>query len=290
MSIPVSTTRTLCSMQTADLPHHLSPPRSPLVTHGDPARPTFWSPLAEPFLAEWRRLDRRPTIHRRVAEWPIDGYAHGPDARLDDLLHVLGLFGNPTDDDADARLATVVGLAAHDELAARVVFHRVLPALVAVATRRARRYSTSRRVAFADLVSHAWIVVRTYPIDRRPRHVAAGIVRDVEYHAFVRDHRLRSADEIPMSDGPISAEPARIEEAEPLTVVIELLRDAKAAGMDADDLRFAAEWVSGSSTLDLARSFAMCERSVRNRRRRVVAGLRSVAGDHFDGSTTPAAA
>ncbi len=242
---------------------------------------TFHSPLASPLLAEWARLNRRAATHRRIAEWMIPGF-DGVPGGLDGLLTHLGLFGNPRDDAADQRLAAVMRRVAADELATRVVLHRVLPSLVAVATRRARKYGTSRQTAFDDLVAHAWIVIRTYPIERRPCHVAAGLIRDIEYRAFVRDHRLRSADEIPMCDGPIVAEAARAEESEPMMIVIALLRDARCAGVPAEDLRFAAEWAAGSSTAELAKSFDMCERSVRNRRTRVVSGLRSVALDHTE--------
>ena len=241
---------------------------------------TFWSPLAAPLLNEWNRLNRRSATHRRIAEWAIPGCA--PAIDLDSLLSLVGLFGDPRDDEADARLAAVMQLAATDDLAARLALHRVLPSLVAVATRRARKYATSRQVAFDDLVAHAWIVIRTYPIERRPRRVAAGLVRDIEYRTFVRDHRLRSADELPMSDGPIATEPDRTVESEPMMLVIELLRDARSAGVDSEDLRFAAEWATGSSTVELAKSFDLCERSVRNRRIRVAAGLRSVALHHTE--------
>ena len=248
----------------------------PLIDFPTPPS-AFASALAEPLLVEWRRLDRRLATHRRIADWQIDGYTHDPVKGLDSLLSAVGMFGASDDSDADVRLAAVAALAADDDLAARVALHRILPALVSMARRRAQRYNSSPSATFDDVISHAWIVIRTYPIARRPTHIAAGLIREIEYQAFVRPYRLRSADEIPMSDGPVADAVARPEATEPMLVVIELLRDARNQGVPAEDLRFATAWANGASTVELATEFKMCERSVRNRRHRVAASLRSVA-------------
>lgn len=235
----------------------------------------FYSPLASGFVAEWEQLDQLSSTHRRVAAWELVGYSHV--GSLDDLLVATGLF-SATAGTGDRLLADLVGVASTDDLAARVVLHRILPSIVAIAKRRAHLLGVSRQSVFDDLISHAWITIRTYPIDRRPRRVAGSLAREVEYQTFTRQRRLRSASELPMSSEPFEERAAASAEAEPMFVVVELLRTARTAGsMPEEDLRFAIAWANGASTAELARTFDICERSVRNRRTRVAAGLRHVA-------------
>ena len=83
-----------------------------------------------------------------------------------------------------------------DELAARVVVQRLVPGLVHAARRR--RQQQGMQSAFDELVATTWVLVRTYPLERRPRRGAANLCRDAEYQAFVRPLRLRSGDERPV--------------------------------------------------------------------------------------------
>lgn len=240
---------------------------------------TFSSPLARTLLDEWDRMSASRRVRRAISEWQLPG---GPvNGGLDDLLSRLGFFGRFDDDDADAALFFVVRLAADDVLAARVALQRVLPSLVAIAKRRGIGGWEHRQEAFVDVVSAAWIVIRTYPTDRRPNRVAANIVRDSEYHAFVRPRRLRSASEqvgrMPLVvDGTVDrwGRPTDRPD-EPLEQVIDVLRDAKDMGVSEDDLRFAGGLASGRNARELAAEFGVCERTVRNRRDVVTARLRS---------------
>ena len=53
--------------------------------------------------------------------------------------------------------------------------------------------------ALGDIIPAAWVVIRTFPHRRRPVKIAANIALDSEYHAFVRDARLRRVQEVPVS-------------------------------------------------------------------------------------------
>ena len=272
MSPPVSAIRMLRSMHTPALPHRRTD------------RPVFASTLARPYIEEWERLASDRRVRATVRAWQLPDSV--PVNGLDDLLDRLGFFGRPDDDTADAALFHVVQLAADDLLAARVVLQRVLPALVSVAKRRAGGPSRNdRETAFAETVSAAWIVIRSYPVQRRPRRVAANIVRDAEYHAFVRTRRLRSAaEQVGSSALDVEIEAGADGRAaqrgvEPMEEVLELLRDARDAGFSDDDLRLVRGLVSGRSSVQIAAELGICERSVRNRRAAITSRLRAVLLD-----------
>lgn len=244
----------------------------------------FSSPLATALIAEWRRLASCPASSSRVLAWGLDDELGGPieiagDNVLDDLLVRTGFLAGRCDDEADRALGAVVRRAATDELAARVVLQRLLPGLVAVARRRARRAGSSQR-AFDEVLASAWIVIRGYPLDRRPRKIAANLVRDAEYEAFVRARRLRSASERPGLAAEVALGSVVVFDDEPTDAaaeVAELLVSAERHGVDDDDLDFVRAWATGLGTAALAERYAVCERTVRNRRRRIAHQLRALA-------------
>jgi hypothetical protein len=104
-----------------------------------------------------------------------------------------------SDDAADQCLAEVVGQAATDGAMARLVLQRVMPGLLSVAKRRSHIEPGGFGEILHDLVANAWIAVRLYPLDRRPRKIAANLVRDIEYTTFVQDRRLRR---VPIAEMP----------------------------------------------------------------------------------------
>ena len=244
----------------------------------------FASPLAAAFLTEWEHLQESSTVHHRVTAWDLPGGPIEISERraLDDVLARTGFLADRSDDCGDQVLLALVRLAAHDELAARVVLQRVLPGLVAVARRRGP-ISGGPKVAFEELVATAWIAIRTYPVDRRPRKVAANLVRDAEYGAFVQPKRLRSASErvgLPVEP---SEQEARLDGRpmaigpDPRAELDELLAAADPALLDDADRAFVGAVVAGADTVGLCTRFAISERTVRNRRRQVESRLRQVA-------------
>jgi hypothetical protein len=94
-------------------------------------------------------------------------------------------------DEADGHMAHVVGKAATDPTMARLALRRLMPGIVSIARRRARIEASSFPELLHELVGNAWILVCSYPIERRPRKIAANLTRDVEYITFVQPRRLR---------------------------------------------------------------------------------------------------
>jgi hypothetical protein len=137
---------------------------------------------------EWQRLKHSPRALRKVNSWGISSTSFHS---LDELLTAAGFRGGNVDPVADAVLAELVKRAAVDELAARIVLQRVIPPILSIARRRGRNRSIGYDDALGMALSHAWEIIRTYPIARRPAKIAVNIVRDIEYFAFVRAERRR---------------------------------------------------------------------------------------------------
>lgn len=192
------------------------------------------------------------------------------------------------DDPADHVLAQLVADAAHCTLAARVVLQRLLPGLLAIAKRHSYHQRALTVRLYNELLGNAWIVIRCYPIERRPRRVAANLLRDVEYQTFVREARLRR---VPTElwdtnqwdrhgragyPSPTGADP------HPFAEVVEVLHRARAAGAHEDTLGLAAALVSGRTLGELAAEHGRTERTERYRRARMVSELRSLVLDAPD--------
>ena len=214
-------------------------------------------------VAEWERLARSRSVLRHVNSW---GFLPTPVSHIDEVLEVCG-FGKRVDDtDADQMFLCLVRLAAHDELAARVALHRVLPAIMAIAKRRGRIHPHGAYAAMSELLTTAWEVIRTYPCERRPKKIAANIVRDIEYFTYVRDARLKRVTEVCVeSDHSFGSSPD--DEPTAAEELCEVLADAAAAGLDPNDLSLLRRYAAGESTQTIAESLGLSPRTVRNRRR-----------------------
>jgi hypothetical protein len=187
----------------------------------------------------------------------------------------------------DRRLATLVFRAGTDPEAARVVLQRLLPGLLAIARRRSQNDRRLTPEMYDELLANAWIVIRCYPIERRPSRVAANLLRDIEYQTFVRPARLRRVATTPIDEeirsGHDERDEFRFDEAPgSFAEVVALLRAAADAGMEQDDLRLAAALASGRSINHLAAQRSRTPRAERYRRARVLARLREIADDGDD--------
>ncbi|MEY3851994.1 MAG: hypothetical protein RI910_974, partial [Verrucomicrobiota bacterium] len=60
-----------------------------------------------------------------------------------------------------------------------------------IAGRRGHIVNGGFNAAFNEILGQAWILIRQYPVDRRPAKIASNLVRDTEYFAFVRNARLK---------------------------------------------------------------------------------------------------
>jgi len=149
-------------------------------------------PYLRQVIAEWDRVARNPRAVRRANAWNLPG---GPVEHLDQMVTRAG-FGAARDCDAsDTYLLALVRRAANDPLAAQVVLHRLIPAILSIARRRGRRHTGGIEGAIGDLIAQAWLVITNYPVQRRPRKVASNLVRDIEYMEFVAGNRRGHAGE-----------------------------------------------------------------------------------------------
>jgi len=242
----------------------------------DPSPAVQRQSLAASFNREWSLLATDPAVRVHVHTWPTpEGQFEEPAA----LLAATGRDGGLPVERADAVLAAVVARAGHDALAARLALQRVVPGLVNVAARRTRSRPADRQSLFDDLAGTAWLVIRAYPLERRPVKVAVNILRDTEYLTCVRPSRLRTVPVAPVplwkADQEVDSHgrllgPTSCEEA------AEVLAAGRAAGVDVGDLDLLRSvFLSGSSTAEVARALGVTPRTVYNWR--VLAAAR-VAG------------
>jgi hypothetical protein len=227
---------------------------------------------------EWERLAADPRTSVHMASWPAALARHGDVAAL---LAAAGREGGLPMAVADQLLAEVVRIGRDDVLAARIVLQRVVPGLVRAAVRRTGSRHEWRQRLFDDLVANAWLVIRCYPLERRPTKIAVNVLRDAEYLTCVRPARLRSATERPVAVHPESRHlvpcglDGRPEDHTDIAAeVADVLALAAAAGVDRDDVALLGSVVlGGRNATEIAQRFAITTRTVRNRRVRTTTAL-----------------
>lgn len=224
-------------------------------------------------------LQRRPAALAHARGWQL-----GVDfASLDDLVAASGFFSSPAQRLAshadstqhDRVLGRLVGVAEHDELAARVVLQRLLPGLVSCSRRWATR-AGGATVALDEVVTAAWGVIRTFPAARRSTQVAARLLRDCEHQAFVK-HTRRAWEQVPTEPGMLDRPMVHMPDPEPLVELAELVAQARATSFSDDDLRLLRLLVSGRPITDVASELEVSVRTVTNHRSAMVHRLRQVA-------------
>jgi hypothetical protein len=182
---------------------------------------------------------------------------------------------SPDDDIADVALATAVRRAATDEGAARLVLERILPGLVAIARRRSGLSVGSTADELHEVVATAWIAIRTYPIERRPRRIASNLVRDAEYLMYVKHARVRQVDETASAVLPDLAPSSTATST--AAEIVDLLIDGRAAGLDRDNLAlFGRLALTDVSVFALADELVITPRTVLNRRKATAQALAAV--------------
>lgn len=225
--------------------------------------------MVKQLVAEWAALSTKPRVLRLVNEWGLPG---GPLHRLDDVLERCGFGHEATFTDGDRCLAQVIARASHDELAARIVLQRILPPLIAIAARRGRIVKGGFNEAFSTTLGHAWILIRTYPLDRRPAKIASNLVRDAEYHAFVREARLKRVAECSLTERVITTQPSITPTSaqDELGDVIE--ESPRLTRQQRDIMIRCAE---GDTFDEIAKDYGVTARTVRGWRREAVNALRT---------------
>jgi hypothetical protein len=107
----------------------------------------------------------------------------------------------------DALLCALLALAQDEVLAGRVVLQALLPGLKQLAG-RALFDACERELFWELMLAHTWSRIRSYPLERRPRSVAANLLfdslqRTLRELARERHHRSRN-DSKPVENQPLS--------------------------------------------------------------------------------------
>lgn len=222
------------------------------------------APVHQRLVDDWARLRHDPGSLRRARHWGV-----GP-CPLTDLDEIVAAVGpDRPDDEREPAMHRLVGLARHDDLAARVVLERLLPDLLRI--HRRRRWQGWDDVGLGDLLTTGWTVIRTYNPARRPSRLAHSLVSDIEYLEY-RAPLRRIGHGTPIDpvgfDDLVAATPS-----DPLVQLARLVGAAGEALTD-DDRDLIRRLLSGRMTIDIARDLGVTPRTVRNRRDRITLRLR----------------
>ena len=152
----------------------------------------------------------------------------------------------------------------------------MLPGLSACAKRRSHHFDVQLD-ALDELLSEAWAVIRSFPIERRQHYVIKNLLRDCEYRAFQKDRRRLLIHEF--------TDPARLDlsvefdaaAADPLATIVDLLQRARATGMSDRDLSVVTALLNTSTVKQAAAMLQVTDRTVRTRREIIAGRLRALA-------------
>lgn len=221
--------------------------------------------------AEWRRLSTARQAVRRVNTW---GLPKSPIGHLDEVLNNAGFGRDPKDSVADRYLFLLVERAATDELAARIVLQRLLPPLIAVARRRGKITVGGFDEALTEIVSHAWMLIRTYPTERRPAKVASNLVRDSEYYAFVQPTRYQRYT-VQLCDTEAMAHVPAPRPDETAAMVLNDALDQASSSLSPQNLLILRQLADGMTVEEIARQHGVQLRTARTWRREAISELRA---------------
>ncbi len=125
------------------------------------------------------------------AHWTTDTAFCGID-RLGSVNTVVAVNGSPAE--ADRVLAALARRAPSDALAARALLQALMPGLKSIVGAYSQRLGNEETAS--AVIAAAYARIRMYPIERRPQHIAANIVRDtrqVVWRQLIKDLAFGSA-------------------------------------------------------------------------------------------------
>ena len=254
-----------------------SPQPTSAPTASPPPQQLVWTTVgagpSRQIIDEWTRYARRPAIVRRVNSW---AFMPRRVEHLDEVLELAG-FGRAIDDtDGDQFLWHLVREAEHDDVAARIVLHRMMPSIMNMARRRGRVFQGGLEMAINDAVGTAWMIIRTFPHQRRPRKIAANIAKDTEYYAFVRQHRLKRVKEQQVGDEMLRGVfeyPQTHGDSEDFD---NAMAEAEESGVKAHHIELLNRLANGEHSRDIAAAEGVSPRTVRQHRKDAVDEVRRV--------------
>jgi len=241
-------------------------------------------PLLVRLQSEWQLLRDRPTVLRRARGWslgvPFDNldqiiaatdYWATPAARAAAAAASNGNGnGNGNGNEVVARLLTA---AQSDEVAGRVVLQRLLPGLISRSRCWGPRRAGGSNEAFDELVSAAWVVIREFPFERRPRHLVANLLRDSEYAAFRRSSRRMLVHQF-IEPRSLDTAVEYLETIEPILELADIIAEARSHSLTDHDLELLTLLANGASSAEAAKQLQISERTLRYHRDAAVGRLR----------------
>ena len=125
--------------------------------------------------AEWRELATTPEALAALRAWTDEDPALAPFADLGAAVRFAQQPGHPRR--SNDVLSCLVRRAAADGLAARALLQSVLYGLIRIAVDLRAAAGSDEEIA-SVVVAAAYERIRTYPVERRPNHIAANILLD----------------------------------------------------------------------------------------------------------------
>ena len=223
---------------------------------------------------EWSDVVRSAAARDHLRSWAAAEPVLDRFTGLDDVVRFTLEYGHPGA--SDDVLRVFAAQAEHDQLAARVLLQALIPGLIPVAVSFRSAFDNADDSA-AQVVTAAYERIRTYPIQRRPRRIAANIVLDTRQTVSRALQRRARFGEVPT---------AEIEQLvlapHPVTAVdrlVHLVGDAVSRRViDTRDARLILlSRVLDVSTADLAAEHRCLPQSLRRRRRRAETALAAIA-------------
>lgn len=230
--------------------------------------------LFERLAVEWSQLGASAPATAAIEAWGQNDPAL---AGFHDLVEVVGFVHRcRTGSRGDAVLAGLAARAPSDPLAARTLLHVVFYGLMRITSDLCSAASSPEEAASIVIVE-AYQRIRTYPIERRPRSIAANILLDTRQGVSRSLCRRR----VPET---LTADIARHANAtagpSPADELLDLIDEAvRARKLRVDDARLIVlSRIADVSTVDLAAIRACTPQSLRRHRQRAEAALAVAVG------------
>lgn len=152
---------------------------------------------------DWNLLVRSTTARHALRTWAAEGEAIlGTLSTLDDLLFLTKQGTDPADSDkvlaALARRAATLG----DEVAARALLQCLAPGLC----RLANKYGSRDAEIATEVIGYAYERIRTFPIERRPRAIAANILADTHQKMW-RSRQRKRVETVALEEASVASTP-----------------------------------------------------------------------------------
>jgi len=230
--------------------------------------------LFEQLAVEWSQLGVSAPAAAALEAWGHDDPAL---AGFPDLVEVVRFVQRcGTGPEGDAVLACLAARAPSDPLAARTLLHVVFYGLKRITSDLCTAASSPEEAA-SVVVVEAYQRIRTYPVERRPRSIAANILLDTR-QGVSRSLCRRRVPEVLTADiaqhANATAGPSAADEL--LDLIDEAVRTRK---LRVDDARLIVlSRIADVSTADLAATRACTPQSLRRHRQRAEAALAVAVG------------